>query len=408
MNDLDEYIKAAQGASLPSSSGGGLFGSIGGFGDSIANSSVGKIASGLGGFLLDTAGQALSPAYKENLIGQNQLIRQEQLRKQGRAYSDKLYGNEATSTPYDQITQEMNPDIGMNEQPGRGFAGGQMTVAEYLTKQQSNPNKIIQTAASGMLRDRMQPGGKAQNPYSNIVTGAGGNRFGINEQGQNVKIPGAVVPQREQSPLVKINNAAEQYIKPNSEVYDKGGNRVKVPLGTPLSHGRAQGWTYGKPGGVAEIAGITAGSIRERVSKLDSIVGRDYVPGIENTMENIGLPSPIANMLRTDEGKIYNATYDTIVSDVVREASGMGVTDDEYQRRKSMLTYQWGDEMPDMEHKRWLLMELTKTMDMKSGKAMDDFWDNLDTMKKPDKKTETKKDNPPWTPDLGPVKGVYW
>jgi len=70
MSELDQYIMAAQGASLGDR---GLFGKVSDFGSSLKNSSVGKMAAGLGEFMLDTAASGVSDVYKQKLLRQNNM-----------------------------------------------------------------------------------------------------------------------------------------------------------------------------------------------------------------------------------------------------------------------------------------------------------------------------------------------
>ena len=224
------------------------YGILGKPGSDIADSSIGRIASGLGSFLLDTGASMISPAYKENLIGQNKMIREEGLRKRGRAYSDKLWGQEASTTPYDAITQELVKEdmqssgpvqpYGMPQQEvaGTGMMGGKMTIQDYLQKQQSNPNKAIGMAANSMLADRLKQKTKGAVNFNDYDQYSEAKKLRYHDFMKNKR-----------AALVNINNAAGQDpIAPGTVIRDAQGNLVPIPVGAVPNDYKDGGYTYGK------------------------------------------------------------------------------------------------------------------------------------------------------------------
>lgn len=202
---MNELELAAEEAALKKR---GLLDQVQDVGSRVARSGAGQKVGGLLEFMADTGASMISPAYKENLIARNKMGREEELRQRGQAFSDDLYGAPAQEQQYDSITRELfeqdNPgqELPLIQTPGTGLSGGEFTIRDYLQRQQSNPNKATAIAASQMMRDQMEPVAQA-NKYSNIVRGAQGNAFGIDNQGRQVRLPGDAVPQKEQHALVE-------------------------------------------------------------------------------------------------------------------------------------------------------------------------------------------------------------
>jgi len=230
----------------------------------------------------------------------------------------KLYGEEATSVPYDAITQELNPGIGMNEQQGTGLRGGQMTIADFLIKQQSNPNESIQTAANSMLADRLKQRTR------------GSVNFHDYEEFDNDK-------------KARYNN----YIKSK-----------RAPLVNIDNTGQRGRWATDEED-----------SVLERLDLLDGTIGEDYSPEIKDNLDQFGLPNSFNNLFRSSDGKTYINTYNSMVADVVKDITGTASTDPEFKRLYSQMAYVTGDELADMQYKRKLLNMRVDDMYAKSGKS---------------------------------------
>jgi len=200
--------QAAQEASL----GGGQQGLLSQMSSGLSrfgDSSVGQGLLSGGQFLADTALSAISKPYAEDLMARNRMEREEELRQQGQRFNAGVLGESPQLKPFDPITQELTGITDPQEFAGHGFLGGDMTDLEYMSQMQSSPNPAMRTAAAAAIRDQMQPQKAAGHGLTNVVRGAQGNAFGIDPTGQQIQLPGAVVPQAEKNPLVQILNGPQ-------------------------------------------------------------------------------------------------------------------------------------------------------------------------------------------------------
>jgi len=73
------------------------------------------------------------------------------------------------------------------------------TATEMTRYLANSPYQSYRKVGAGLISDKF----KQKPQYTNIVRGAQGNAFGINQQGVQQRLSGEAVPQRQQSPLVQ-------------------------------------------------------------------------------------------------------------------------------------------------------------------------------------------------------------
>ena len=334
---------------------------------SIQQSTQKQKPRGIGDFLLEMVGSAYNPVYKDRLIRQNEMDATDQLRRQGKAYSDKLWGQEAHTKPFDALTQELvqedmqssgpvQPyDMPMNEVTGTGLMGNKMTIQDYLQKQQSNPNKAIGMAANSMLADRLKQ-----------KTRGAVNFNDYDQYGEAKKLRYDDFMKNKRAPLVNIDNTGQRgrwATDEESALLGAGpGKRIWID---PKSGPRVLSTETEKQ----VASGVVADSVLERLSLLDEQVGENYAPEIKDNLNQFGLPDSVNNLFRTDKGKAYLNTHNSIVADIVKDITGAASTDPEFKRLYAQMAYVTGDELSDMQYKRKLLDMRVDDMYAKSGRS---------------------------------------
>jgi len=233
--------------------------------------------------------------------------------------------------------------------------GGKMTIQDYLQKQQSNPNKAIGMAANSMLADRLKQKTKGVVNFNDY-----------DQYGEAKKLRYHDFMKNKRAPLVSIDNTGQRgrwATDEESTLLGAGpGKRIWID---PKSGPRVLSTETEKQ----VASGVVADSVLERLSLLDEQVGENYAPEIKDNLNQFGLPDSVNNLFRTDKGKAYLNTHNSIVADIVKDITGAASTDPEFKRLYAQMAYVTGDELSDMQYKRKLLDMRVDDMYAKSGRS---------------------------------------
>ena len=343
-------------------------------------------ASRVGRGLLDFGQNAIeglaanwSPTYAHRVQLQQQLEADQKRSGMNSQYMDQLLGQKANNPQnidigsYDNITQELMGEEGI--QQGTGYFGSAQSPLDQLklmAGMTSAPSKITQTAGAGMMRDLMAAQNKPEGAFKPNYTTVG-------VQGQPKMRQQAYMDQQGQ-----LQNFGDPYGTSGGVTVNTG---QKYPEGRPLTKEEKteQGldansgyWDKGdgsspkKYGGYSDTQMKSAGFAQAMV-KTNAIINKlessGYMGSLMDNLEQLGAGEALAAMKRSAEGRAYNQAAGEWLSTYLVDVSGATVTEEEFERKRSIYFWTPGDTKADSAQKATARRRAERTAIQKSGGA---------------------------------------